>query len=127
MTQIICQHCGKPALTIEPPTAAEYDVLNAIDLLTYILKRPPRYREVAKNLGLTSLATVHEHVVNMRRKGLIVDAKRGSKYALVTTRWAEKHAGGSHEGGALLSSLRQVGVSDLLDGRPGSTEGAVEG
>jgi SOS-response transcriptional repressor LexA len=70
-------------------TRKELAVLKRINGLWDELGRSPTFREVADAMGYRSLATVHEHVVNMRRKGMLAEPERiNAKFALVPTRRA---------------------------------------
>jgi len=56
-----------------PPTAAQQRVLDATRALTRELGgRAPTFSAVAAQCGFASLATLHEHLTHLRRKGYVV-------------------------------------------------------
>ena len=52
-------------------TPRQKDVLDFITGCINVRSCAPTYEEIAKYLGLTSLATVHKHITNLEEKGYI--------------------------------------------------------
>jgi len=54
-----------------PLTKRQKEILDFLELFLAEYGYPPSYEEIARNFGYTSLATVHEHLENLRQKGYI--------------------------------------------------------
>ena len=54
-----------------PLTKRQKEILDFLELFMAEYGYPPSYEEIARNFGYTSLATVHEHLENLRQKGYI--------------------------------------------------------
>ena len=66
-------------------TKRQLDVLNAIGDFIAARKYAPSYEEIGRATGLKSLATVHKHIHNLRRKGLLKHVYNSSRSLEVTT------------------------------------------
>ncbi|MBN1585737.1 transcriptional repressor LexA [Candidatus Uhrbacteria bacterium] len=60
-------------------TKRQTEIFNFI--VDYVRERgyAPSYREIASELGMSSTATVHEHVKNLETKGYLADGGEGSR------------------------------------------------
>jgi SOS-response transcriptional repressor LexA len=54
-----------------PPTDRQLDVLAFIQCYMRAEGAPPSYREIAKALDITSTNGVRDHLIALRRKGLV--------------------------------------------------------
>jgi repressor LexA len=66
-----CEHCGEPVRMLTPLTPKQRDILDY--LVDYIGEWAvaPSFEEIGREFGYHSLATVHEHLGNLERKGWI--------------------------------------------------------
>jgi len=62
-------------------TKRQRDVLEFIEHFISLNRYSPSLDEVARALNLKSLATVHKHVSNLRKKGLLAPAENGHNRA----------------------------------------------
>jgi len=62
-----------------PLTKRQKEILDFLELFVAEYGYPPSYEEIAKNFGYTSLATVHEHLENLRVKGYIRKSYNASR------------------------------------------------
>ena len=62
-----------------PLTKRQKEMLDFLELFVAEYGYPPSYEEIARNFGYTSLATVHEHVENLRQKGYIRKSYNASR------------------------------------------------
>jgi repressor LexA len=62
-----------------PLTKRQKEILDFLELFVAEYGYPPSYEEIARNFGYTSLATVHEHVENLRQKGYIRKSYNASR------------------------------------------------
>lgn len=62
-----------------PLTKRQKQILDFLELFVDEYGYPPSYEEIARNFGYTSLATVHEHVENLRQKGYIRKSHNASR------------------------------------------------
>lgn len=60
-------------------TSRQRDVLVTIHRLITVKGYTPSYQEIADELGLASLATVHKHLVNLERIGYLTKAPKHSR------------------------------------------------
>ena len=60
------------------PTKRQSQILALIDSITEARGYRPTYRELMQQLGLSSPATLHKHIQNLKNKGLLKD-KRAQK------------------------------------------------
>jgi repressor LexA len=60
-------------------TQRQSDVLNFIESFTRDRGYSPTYEEIAKGIGLRSIATVHKHITNLERRGRITRAANNSR------------------------------------------------
>ena len=99
-------------------TRRQREVLDFIDEFIRSRRYSPSLEEIAKNFGLSSVATVHKHVVNLEKKGFIRrDWNRSRSIDLTTPPRPSLSAVGS--GLAAGSGL-------VADARAASLPGAVE-
>lgn len=66
-------------------TPRQKDVLDFITGCINVRSCAPTYEEIAKYLGLTSLATVHKHITNLEKKGYISRAENKARALVVNT------------------------------------------
>jgi repressor LexA len=72
-----------------PLTKRQKEILDFLEIFVSEYGYPPSYEEIAQNFGYTSLATVHEHLENLRQKGYIRKSYNASRsIELVPTGWA---------------------------------------
>jgi repressor LexA len=64
-------------LYMETLTKRQNDILNYIKNYIVVHGYPPTIREIGKDLGLSSPATIHAHLANLEKKGFI--KKEGTK------------------------------------------------
>lgn len=70
--QVTCPHCrGTVDLTHKPLTRRQYDILSFIQDYIGTNGYAPTFEKIAAWFDLSSLATVHEHITNLERKGYI--------------------------------------------------------
>jgi repressor LexA len=62
-----------------PLTKRQKEILDFLELFLTEYGYPPSYEEIARNFGYTSLATVHEHLENLRQKGYIRKSYNASR------------------------------------------------
>jgi repressor LexA len=62
-----------------PLTKRQKQILDFLELFLTEYGYPPSYEEIARNFGYTSLATVHEHLENLRQKGYIRKSYNASR------------------------------------------------
>jgi repressor LexA len=62
-----------------PLTKRQKEILDFLEVFVAEYGYPPSYEEIAKNFGYTSLATVHEHLENLRQKGYIRKSYNASR------------------------------------------------
>jgi len=62
-----------------PLTKRQKEILDFLELFVAEYGYPPSYEEIARNFGYTSLATVHEHLENLRAKGYIRKSYNASR------------------------------------------------
>ena len=62
---------------METLTKRQNDILNYIKYYIVVHGYPPTIREIGKDLGLSSPATIHAHLANLEKKGFI--KKEGTK------------------------------------------------
>ncbi|HUF50927.1 MAG TPA: transcriptional repressor LexA [Longimicrobiales bacterium] len=62
-----------------PLTKRQKEILDFLELFVAEYGYPPSYEEIARNFGYTSLATVHEHLENLRQKGYIRKSYNASR------------------------------------------------
>ena len=62
---------------METLTKRQNDILNYIKNYIVVHGYPPTIREIGKDLGLSSPATIHAHIANLEKKGFI--KKEGTK------------------------------------------------
>lgn len=67
----ICPHCGARQVSAQPLTERQRAVLVFIDEFTRTKGFAPNFEEIAIEFGFRSLATVHEHLGSLSRKGWI--------------------------------------------------------
>ena len=74
----------------------------------------PSFEEIKEGMGLSSLATVHKHVTNLEKKGLLTrDYNRSRSIDLLPPRGkVEAVDGGEHGGGAAAGGQDCGGASD---------------
>src|SRR3989338_11065558 len=56
---------------MEPLTKRQSDILKFLTEYSYANGYPPTYGEIGEQLGISSTATVHEHVKNLEAKGYL--------------------------------------------------------
>jgi SOS-response transcriptional repressor LexA len=68
-----CPNCGHvvPGPRQRPITARQHEVLHFIRGFVGAHSYAPSFEEIAAKFGYNSLATVHEHIGNLERKGWI--------------------------------------------------------
>jgi repressor LexA len=72
-----------------PLTKRQKEILDFLEIFVAEYGYPPSYEEIAQNFGYTSLATVHEHLENLRQKGCIRKSYNASRsIELVPTGWS---------------------------------------
>jgi repressor LexA len=59
-----------------PLTKRQKEILDFLELFLEENGYPPSFEEIARHFGYTSLATVHEHLENLRQKGKSYNASR---------------------------------------------------
>jgi repressor LexA len=62
-----------------PLTKRQKEILDFLELFVAENGYPPSYEEIARHFGYTSLATVHEHLENLRQKGYIRKSYNASR------------------------------------------------
>ena len=62
-----------------PLTKRQKEILDFLQLFLTENGYPPSYEEIARHFGYTSLATVHEHLENLRQKGYIRKSYNASR------------------------------------------------
>jgi repressor LexA len=62
-----------------PLTKRQKEILDFLEVFLTEFGYPPSYEEIARNFGYTSLATVHEHLENLRQKGYIRKSYNASR------------------------------------------------
>jgi repressor LexA len=62
-----------------PLTKRQKEILDFLEIFLTEYGYPPSYEEIARNFGYTSLATVHEHLENLRQKGYIRKSYNASR------------------------------------------------
>jgi repressor LexA len=62
-----------------PLTKRQKEILNFLEEFLNDNGYPPSFEEIARNFGYTSLATVHEHLENLRQKGYIRKSYNASR------------------------------------------------
>jgi repressor LexA len=62
-----------------PLTKRQKEILNFVEEFVVENGYPPSFEEIARNFGYTSLATVHEHLENLRSKGYIRKSYNASR------------------------------------------------
>jgi repressor LexA len=62
-----------------PLTKRQKEILDFLELFVAEHGYPPSYEEIARHFGYTSLATVHEHLENLRQKGYIRKSYNASR------------------------------------------------
>jgi repressor LexA len=62
-----------------PLTKRQKEILDFLEVFVAEYGYPPSYEEIARNFGYTSLATVHEHLENLRQKGYIRKSYNASR------------------------------------------------
>ena len=62
-----------------PLTKRQKEILDFLEIFVGEYGYTPSYEEIAKNFGYTSLATVHEHLENLRTKGYIRKSYNASR------------------------------------------------
>lgn len=62
-----------------PLTKRQKEILDFLELFLGENGYPPSYEEIARHFGYTSLATVHEHLENLRQKGYIRKSYNASR------------------------------------------------
>jgi repressor LexA len=62
-----------------PLTKRQKQILDFLEVFVTEYGYPPSYEEIARNFGYTSLATVHEHLENLRQKGYIRKSYNASR------------------------------------------------
>jgi repressor LexA len=62
-----------------PLTKRQKEILDFLEVFLTEYGYPPSYEEIARNFGYTSLATVHEHLENLRQKGYIRKSYNASR------------------------------------------------
>jgi len=78
---LVCPHCHrefKPAT--EPLTARQLAVLRWIEDYIRVNGVAPTFTEIATGMRYASLSSVHEHLMNLERKGVLLrtyNAERG--------------------------------------------------
>jgi repressor LexA len=65
--------------SIMPLTKRQKEILDFLEEFLTEHGYPPSFEEIARNFGYTSLATVHEHLENLRRKGYIRKSYNASR------------------------------------------------
>jgi repressor LexA len=66
--------CGSPFIRYNAPMAVTRRQKEVLDFLESFVMRngySPSFEEIARGMGLKSLATVHKHVTNLEKKGLL--------------------------------------------------------
>lgn len=70
--ELHCPHCGTVAVACANPlTKRQYEILSFLQSYTQEHGYAPSFEEIAARFGYNSLATVHEHLTNLERKGYI--------------------------------------------------------
>jgi repressor LexA len=62
-----------------PLTKRQKEILDFVEEFVIENGYPPSFEEIARNFGYTSLATVHEHLENLRSKGYIRKSYNASR------------------------------------------------
>jgi repressor LexA len=62
-----------------PLTKRQKEILDFLELFVAENGYPPSYEEIARHFSYTSLATVHEHLENLRQKGYIRKSYNASR------------------------------------------------
>jgi repressor LexA len=62
-----------------PLTKRQKEILDFLEAFLDENGYPPSFEEIARNFGYTSLATVHEHLENLRQKGYIRKSYNASR------------------------------------------------
>jgi repressor LexA len=62
-----------------PLTKRQKEILDFLELFLGEHGYPPSYEEIARHFGYTSLATVHEHLENLKQKGYIRKSYNASR------------------------------------------------
>jgi repressor LexA len=78
-----------------PLTKKQREILDYILKITREHNYTPSYREIADALGLSSPATVHEHVSRLREKGYLMD-EEGAPAVVKNEIFPNKFVGQSH-------------------------------
>lgn len=69
-----CEHCGRPTSEGRPLTPRQREILDYLVECIDLYGLAPSFEEIAEAFDLRSLATVHEHLGNLERKGWITRA-----------------------------------------------------
>lgn len=75
-----------PAITPRPLTRRQYAILSFLDAYKRANGFAPSFQEIADNFGYRSLATVHEHLAGIERKGWIRRAFNESRAVEIIAR-----------------------------------------
>jgi repressor LexA len=82
----VCPSCGHAfGASKGPLTARQRDVLDFVILRIAAERYAPTLQEIADHFGFKSLATVHEHLSNLVRKGYIDRSYRGEARGIQVT------------------------------------------
>lgn len=68
---ISCPHCGRTLPSGRALTSRQADILRFIETQIASSGAAPTFQEIAMAFSFKSLATVHEHLQNIERKGYI--------------------------------------------------------
>lgn len=81
-----CPACHRPFVTALALTRRQVDLLRYLDASIRENGFAPSFDEIAAQFGYRSLATVHEHLQNLQRKGVISRAYNESRAITVLVR-----------------------------------------
>jgi SOS-response transcriptional repressor LexA len=82
MSKITCPNChAEIRLPFAPLTARQAELFKYIEAYIRVHGHAPTFAAMAVELRIESLATVHEHLNNLQRKGVI---RRGPGYTNIT-------------------------------------------
>ena len=95
---ILCPHCGGVFVpATDPLTRRQSEVYRYLAGFSAEHGYAPSFEDIARHFQLNSLATVHEHLSNLERKGYI--ARRYNESRSITLLVDPKELGGPVNGG----------------------------
>lgn len=102
---------------MEHLTKRQKEILDFIEEYIESHDYAPSYREIAENFKLTSVATVADHLENLKEKGYLVKDFREARSLQLTPRWDERNfeipLSGTIAAGAPIEAIRTNETIDI--------------